>query len=104
MSRALRAAEARSCLETRTPADPSCALAQLCMQVMICTCRELGSDASVWPGQADSGASRKSHGPEAWALPGNANSAHAIPDKKIFRILLLAPPAVQAAQLAHGQT
>src|SRR5689334_16223923 len=86
MSRALRPEEARSCLETRSPRTPDWARAQRFMQTMVWTCCATGREVSVWPGQADSGASSESHGPDALAVAGSARTAAAIAARPRFRV------------------
>ena len=77
MSWAFRLDEARSCLETLKPESCSWLRAQLCMQIMAWTWTGRGSEPSLWPGHADSGASRRSQEPDAEADAGMTKSAHA---------------------------
>jgi hypothetical protein len=57
------------------------------MQIIVCSCSAAGREASDCPGQADSGASRESHDPDALAAAGAASRALAIAAKAIVRIV-----------------
>src|SRR4051794_36673536 len=85
MSRALRAEEARSCFETCRPERCTWRLAQRFRQIMARSCVAAGSEASICPGHADSGASSESADPDALALAGPTRSVPARAAKAMFR-------------------